>query len=248
MLQAFSLEDLDTILNIYEPLVWLDPQWKLQPRLATAWEPSEGGKVWTFKLREGVSFHHGTPFTAADVVHSIKRLKDPALGPNFAANVALIDTVEAVDDLTVRFHLTIPYASLPALLSVVPCTIVPHDRSEDENSKAPMGTGPFRLKEHVAGERMVCADARHLRQRRQRSAAGLPVSGGRGQRQGEQRRVVLRRPPGGADRPNLGDGAATVGGDAAGDRQRVLAGEGALGGVVAASIVAQHQEAAQARP
>ena len=154
--QAFNLEDLDTIQHIYETLVWLDPQWKLQPRLATAWEPSEGGKVWTFTLRKGVTFHHGTPFTAADVVHSIKRIKDPTVSI-ITPNVAIIDTVEAVDDLTVRFHLNIPYANLPTLIAAEFCTIVAHDRSEDENVKAPMGTGPFRLKENVTGERMVWA-------------------------------------------------------------------------------------------
>lgn len=151
--QAFALEDLNTIQHIYEPLVWLDPQWKLQPRLAISWEPSAGGKTWTVKLRKGVTFHHGTPFTATDVIHTFKRLKDPT--QRYGPNIAVIDTVEAVDDLTVRFHLSIPYASLPALVAAAYCTIVAHDRSEDENIKAPMGTGPFRLKENVIGERMV---------------------------------------------------------------------------------------------
>ena len=150
-----TMESAQVFINIYEPLAWVDAQWNLQPRLATAWEPSEGGKVWTFKLREGVTFHHGTPFTAADVVHTVKRLKDPTLGKRYANNVAIIDTVEAVDDRTVRFKLTAPYAVLPAITSGVFLYVLPHDQTEDDYAKRPMGTGPFRFKENVAGERTV---------------------------------------------------------------------------------------------
>src|SRR5689334_12981906 len=57
-----------------EYLVYAEPDLTLRPVLATSWEPSEGGKVWTFALRQGVKFHDGRPMTADDVVASFQRL------------------------------------------------------------------------------------------------------------------------------------------------------------------------------
>ena len=155
VLHVQNFDDFSAIQNVYEPLVWVDPQWKLQPRLATSWEPSEGGKVWTFNLREGVTFHHGTPFTAADVIHTFQRLKDPSLGIRFGPVVSIIDTVEAVTALTARFKLTKPCAILPMIIALEFCVIVAHDQNEDDYAKNPMGTGPFRLKENLLGDRTV---------------------------------------------------------------------------------------------
>src|SRR4051794_9971166 len=60
--------------QVAEYLVFAEPDLSLRPVLATSWEPSEGGKVWTFALRQGVKFHDGRPMTADDVVASFQRL------------------------------------------------------------------------------------------------------------------------------------------------------------------------------
>src|SRR5919107_3858040 len=66
-----------TVHQVCEMLVDTDYEGNLQPRLATSWTPSEGGKVWTIALRQGVTFHNGQSMTADDVVATFQRLVDP---------------------------------------------------------------------------------------------------------------------------------------------------------------------------
>ena len=70
--------------NVYEPLVWRDKAWKVIPWLATSWTQPDD-RTWRFRLREGVKFHDGSPFTADDVVFSVGR----ALSPTSQLKVAL---------------------------------------------------------------------------------------------------------------------------------------------------------------
>jgi len=84
--------------NMYEPLVRRDKDLKLEPALATEWSQPRPD-VWRFKLRQGVTFHDGTPFTADDVVFSYERAANP--GSNLTGTVATIQEVKKVDDLTV---------------------------------------------------------------------------------------------------------------------------------------------------
>ena len=65
-----------------EYLIWSDRDLKAQPRLAESWAPSEGGRVWRFKIRQGVKFHDGTPMDAEDVASTFNRLADPDAGSN----------------------------------------------------------------------------------------------------------------------------------------------------------------------
>src|SRR5919109_3639414 len=60
-----------------EYLTWSDEKLELQPRLAESWEPNEDGSVWTFKVRQGVTFHDGRPLTAQDVAATMNVLSDP---------------------------------------------------------------------------------------------------------------------------------------------------------------------------
>jgi peptide/nickel transport system substrate-binding protein len=72
---AFSLESI-LLLNVYEPLIWCDPAGggtTFRPGLATSWSQGADKLTWTFKLREGVSFHDGAPFDAAAAKASIER-------------------------------------------------------------------------------------------------------------------------------------------------------------------------------
>jgi len=84
--------------QVYEPLVGRDERFRIAPRLALSWEPVTGG--WRFKLRPGVKFHDGTPFTADDVVFSVQR----GLDPNSQLRVSLpgVTGARKVDELTVE--------------------------------------------------------------------------------------------------------------------------------------------------
>lgn len=112
----------DTVLaiNIYETLVYPTKGGPgVEPLLATGWEID--GLTYTFTLRDGVTFASGNPMTAADVVYSYERLM--AMGQGFASLFEdRVASVEAVDDMTVRFTLTQPFA--PFLAALVRLSIV----------------------------------------------------------------------------------------------------------------------------
>ena len=142
--------------QVYESLVDRDEQFKPGPRLALAWTPLDAGRGWRFKLRPNVKFHDGTPFTADDVVFSIKR----GLDPLSAVRTALPNVTGArkVDELTVDILTTQPTPVLP--LSLTNFRIIskawaekhkverPQDFKGKEDTYATRnanGTGPYRL-------------------------------------------------------------------------------------------------------
>ncbi|MER3404099.1 MAG: hypothetical protein C4289_02060 [Chloroflexota bacterium] len=131
------------------------------PDLAQRWEISAEKLVYTFYLRDGVKFHDGTPFSAEDVVATFRRIVWPPQGivsPNREL-FSVVDKVEAVDRLTVRFTLKEPRAYFLELLAD-PSSVIYSKKSLDENGQdlrrviAP-GTGAFVFKEHKQAERWV---------------------------------------------------------------------------------------------
>lgn len=102
--------------NVFEGLTRWDDKLELEPALALSWEqptPTE----WVFKLREGVTFHGGQPFTAADVVFSWDRARGPSSG--YAGITAPVEKVEAIDDFTVKITTKEPYSILPRLATSI---------------------------------------------------------------------------------------------------------------------------------
>jgi peptide/nickel transport system substrate-binding protein len=100
-----------SIINLYDALVFPTGEGGVKPWIAESWTISEDGLTWDFKIREGVKFHSGNPLTARDVAYSMKRLL--AIGEGYAyLFYAYIDSVEAVDDQTVRFHCKTSYGPL----------------------------------------------------------------------------------------------------------------------------------------
>lgn len=97
-------ESLTNMVNsqIYEFLVARDKQLNIVPQLATEWKQN-GPLRWTFKLRPGVKFHDGRPFTADDVVFSLNRAKQPT--SQIAAYAAALGEARKIDELTVEFNL-----------------------------------------------------------------------------------------------------------------------------------------------
>lgn len=138
--------------HFFETLFTFDKHWKVTPLLAeTMPQISADGKVYTIKLRDGVTFHDGSTMTSEDVVASLKRWMDVASrGKQTAGFVA---GVEAVDGSTVRITLKEPYAPLLALLAFNNAAAVIMPAKKMENPlKEPVGTGPYKLKERKADQ------------------------------------------------------------------------------------------------
>jgi peptide/nickel transport system substrate-binding protein len=115
---------------------------KPEPNLATEWSANDSATEWTFKLREGVKFHDGSDFDASDVVYSLEHVRDPALDSPAASVIAMVDTIEAVDPLTVKMTLSAPYADLALQLMDYRIRMIP-EGSADTIGKTGIGTGPF---------------------------------------------------------------------------------------------------------
>src|SRR6266436_8250925 len=100
-------------MNMYEPLLRRDRELKLEPALATEWS-NINPTTWRFKLRQGVKFHDGTPFTVDDVVFSLQRAI--VRGSNLAGQLAIVKEVKKVDDYTIDFITDGPAPILPNYL------------------------------------------------------------------------------------------------------------------------------------
>jgi peptide/nickel transport system substrate-binding protein len=140
-----SGDDAYHIFAVYDRLLDVDDNFKTSPVLAESWAVSPDGKTWTFKLRHGVKFHSGKPFTAADVVYTFKRFFDPNLGSGAKAVLAFMDPdgIKAVDDYTVSFTTKNPVAEFPVLITNKFTNIVPDGATHDQLRLHEDGTGPF---------------------------------------------------------------------------------------------------------
>ena len=150
--------------QMFDTLVqYRDASSDIEPGLATQWSVSRDGLAWTFRLRDGVRFHDGTPLTAQHVVESLARVIQPdaphAPNPNAAAprlvrgTPGVIKEIRAVDARTVQIGLLLPYAPLPAVLAHPAFSIV----LTGSLGQRWIGTGPFVLTE--ASEGRVVLDA-----------------------------------------------------------------------------------------
>src|SRR5262245_37607590 len=137
-------------LLVFGSLTIYDADSKLVGDLATEWNLD--GTSWVFKLRDGVTWHDGSPFTADDVKYTAERALDPATGSYAAPYIGDGTTIDVVDPLTVKFNLTAVNASYPAILTQV--GIVKKD-SGDANRDNPIGTGPFKFDSWSPNEQTV---------------------------------------------------------------------------------------------
>ncbi|MEM7021332.1 MAG: ABC transporter substrate-binding protein [Pseudomonadota bacterium] len=151
--------------NIYGRLIHRLPDLSLEPDLATEWSLGDDGVTWTFKLREGVTFHNGNPFTADDVVFSFNRQKQDTSEMSFA--LASVKEARKVDDYTVELVTDGPDPIM--LLNMPNFYIVDQEYMEENDSVEvvrgagktnfananPNGTGPFKVVEWVQDNRLV---------------------------------------------------------------------------------------------
>ncbi|ESR24595.1 ABC transporter substrate-binding protein [Lutibaculum baratangense] len=139
--------------NVFEGLTRIDAAGAVQPALAASWDVTEDGTVYTFHLREGVSFHDGTQFDAEDVVFSFERAMAEGSVNAQKQIFEPIEAVEALDPRTVKVTLRRPTGSFLFDLGWGDAVIVAPE-SADANRSAPVGTGPFRFERRVAGDRV----------------------------------------------------------------------------------------------
>jgi peptide/nickel transport system substrate-binding protein len=137
--------------NLYDTLVRADVNFNLTPALATEWSSSSDAKTWTFKLRDGVTFHNGKKLTSADVAYSVKRILSAKLASPVLSNISpfLKPTgISTPDGKTVVFQLSAANAFFPQVLAGVNFGVIPDGTT---SFAKPAGTGPFFLQEFQAG-------------------------------------------------------------------------------------------------
>src|SRR5437870_13478760 len=135
----------------------IDEKLTIVPQLATAYEWAPDNKALTIKLRPGVTFHDGEKLDAAAVKFSIERHKTMA-GSNRRGELAPVASVDVVDPLTVRLNLSAPFSPLLAALADRSGMMVSPKAAQAEGDKfgsRPVCSGPFRLVERVAQDRIV---------------------------------------------------------------------------------------------
>lgn len=144
--------------HIFERLFRLTPEGDIVPHLAADYEITDDGTVVTLALREGVSFHDGTPFNSEAVKLNIERIQDPELPHVFAVLVSNIVEVRTPDELTVELILEGPFAPLlPHLTHASLGMMAPSSFDDPELFEHPVGTGPFKLDTWVRGQELVLA-------------------------------------------------------------------------------------------
>lgn len=162
MLSAFNSASPVAVISgkMTEGLLKYDFDLKPMPLLATAWDVAEDGMTITFKLREGVKWHDGKPFTSADVAYSIMEILKKH-HPRGRSVFASVSAAETPDDHTVILRLAKPAPALMAALSSEESPIVPKhvyegtDVANNPNNNKPIGTGPFRFVEWSRGSHVI---------------------------------------------------------------------------------------------
>jgi peptide/nickel transport system substrate-binding protein len=153
-----SSNDIRVSFNVFDNLTSRHPDQKVYPSLATEWKAT-GPTTWTFKLRPGVKWHNGDPFTSADAKFSLERTFDPAAKTMVATVFTTIDRIEAPDPHTLVVHTKKSDPLLPDRLAFYGGQIVPkkylEDVGPDTFNTKPVGTGPLRLSSWTKDDKAV---------------------------------------------------------------------------------------------
>lgn len=173
--QASDTTSAGIIIELFSGLVRLNPDLKIEPDLAESWEISNGGRTYTFKLREGLKFSNGKPIYATDFKWSFERAAHPETESTVAELYlgdivgvqAIVDGdateasgIEVIDDRTLRITIDEPKPYFLAKLTYPTAFVLDRENVEsggDGWTDNPVGTGPFVLEDYRVGERIVFA-------------------------------------------------------------------------------------------
>ncbi len=160
--------------DMFNFLVGHDATGELQPALSLAqsWEIADPRTI-VFKLRDGVTFHDGSPFNSEIVSWNIARVKDPATKSTARQSFLIVDKIETPDAMTARFTLTAPSAGLMNLLGGRGGAMLSRqgvEKHKDQFRSNPVGTGPFIFDSWVSGA--------HVKMKRNPTYWGKDAAGG----------------------------------------------------------------------
>ncbi|HUZ54633.1 MAG TPA: ABC transporter substrate-binding protein [Streptosporangiaceae bacterium] len=145
--------------NLYNLLFYLGKNvTPLVPGLALSAEPNANASVWTFKLRDGVTWHDGKPFSADDVVYNFRTVwSNPSLNYSSGFLTGLVDfkNVRKLDRLTVQVPLKAPAAQFPTIFAYFDFPVVQQGATVKSTAANPIGTGPFKFSSFTPGRRSV---------------------------------------------------------------------------------------------
>jgi peptide/nickel transport system substrate-binding protein len=149
-----SFIDASRYFNVFDPLSRVSPTLEVEPGLALEWNPNDDSTLWEVKLRPDVTWHDGKPFTADDVMYTLREMGDEGhVSHASVLNVNLRD-LRKVDDLTLEIPLASPNARLFDSF-VQQNTVIVQDGAKDFTR--PVGTGPFMFESFTVGERSLCS-------------------------------------------------------------------------------------------
>lgn len=149
--KAIASTDYVRCCALYNRLTFLDASSTPQMELAESLESADA-RVWTVKLRSGISFHDGKALTSGDVVFSLKRHLDPAVGSKVNSIAKQITDVRAVNPLTVEVTLAGPNSDLPTILAMHQFMIVQDGTTDFSRG---IGTGAFMMKTFEPGVKSI---------------------------------------------------------------------------------------------
>ena len=148
-----SFIDASRYYNLYDPLVRVNPDFSQSPGLALEWKPSADATTYEIRLRPGVKWHDGSPFTADDVIWTLRQMGDlKHVGHAAVANIKLAQ-VKKKGPLVVQVPLKSPDARLSDSF-VQQNTVI--TKNGYKNFAKPIGTGPFKFKSFEIGVRSLC--------------------------------------------------------------------------------------------
>lgn len=148
----------DIVGLVFNGLVKYNKNIELVEDLAQSWEVSKDGLVVTFFLRKGVRWHDGEPFTSKDVLFTYQKLIDPKVPTPYSGDFERIERIEIPDDYTVRVIYKEPFS--PGLsswgMAIMPKHLLEkEDLNTTQFSRHPIGTGPYKFKEWITGDRII---------------------------------------------------------------------------------------------
>lgn len=136
--------------NVFEGLTGFNEKGEIVPALASGWALDESGKVYTFTLRDDVTFHNGKPMTSADVLYTYNSLTGLGGGEPLTDKLQMIEKLEAPDEHTFVVTLSAPS---PAFLPLTIVEVLPE--GYEEQNTHPIGTGPFTFVEYTPSQKVV---------------------------------------------------------------------------------------------